>query len=138
MRTVFWLSLLGMAFAACGGGGTGSGSMSPGVVYLENRVTPETAPAGDTGLSDRTLVFSYFNQEHGEQIEITILPGETKNISKYELPGGAVITFTWTNQNRIFANKKLTLTIDGTVTIRVNGLLPPTNSDPLLYDVIRS
>lgn len=117
---ICWI-LLGMTLVACGDSSTDSGSMSPGLVYVDNSLS-----------SNITLVFSYFNEEHGEAIEVSIPRGETKNISKHELPGGSMVTFSWRTGG--VHKGKLTVTIDGTVTIRVTGLRPP-SSDPLIYDI---
>ena len=104
---------------SCGGGSSGPKVYDDGRVFLKNELQVH---ASDPTL--HVVTSRYFHEELGQQIEVKVPPGESKDISTVVLKGGTEILFhlvARTGGSDPLAD--VNVKIDGNITIRVTKAL---------------
>ena len=104
---------------SCGGGSSGPKVYDDGRVFLKNEL--QAYPSDPTL---HVVTSRYFHEELGQQIEVKVPPGESKDISTVVLKGGTEVLFylvARTGGSDPLADVKVK--IDGNVMVRVTKAL---------------
>jgi len=123
------------AFACGGSSSTGpSSSTGDGRIYLENAST-------NAGRYKADIQVSYFNEILNEQVEMVVLPGEKKDISKVVLPKGTKVKLTLRGKAYVYSHQmdqEIEVTVDGDLIIRVNSYNWDNIGRPIDYVILKA